>query len=66
VENDTVRPDLAGDYSGLYEMNLDTEKISGVDVFRLKKFEVAIIVSQRAREKLEIGGAMAMKLIEVA
>jgi hypothetical protein len=51
-ENDEIRPDLAGKYKTIYKMKLDPEKVGGCDIFRLLKYEVAIIVSENLKNRL--------------
>jgi hypothetical protein len=53
VVNDPVRPDKAGDYRSFFELRVDPQKITGVDIFRVAKFDVAIIVSERVKLRLE-------------
>ncbi|MPV86499.1 imm11 family protein [Ostreibacterium oceani] len=52
-ENDPVRPDKAGEYRAFMKLRLDASKIVGIDIFRLMKFEVAVIVSERVKQRLE-------------
>lgn len=55
-ENDPVRPDKAGEYRAFMKLRLDVRKIIGIDIFRLMKFEVAIVISERVKERLESVG----------
>lgn len=65
MHDDPVRPDKAGEYRAFMTLKLNPEKISNKDVFRLKKFESAIIVSEKVKEKLEAGDATGMEFISV-
>lgn len=51
--NDPVRPDKAGEYRAFTTLRLDSKKIKGIDFFRVKGFEVAIIVSENIKSKLD-------------
>ena len=51
-ENDPVRPDLAGEYRAFFELKVDPTKTAGLSIFRIAKFEVAIIVDERIKELL--------------
>lgn len=63
--NDPVRPDKAGDYRAFMVLRLNQNNIGDVNIFRLKKFETAIIVSERVRNKLEAIGVTGMDLSPV-
>ncbi|NOH29415.1 imm11 family protein [Vibrio mediterranei] len=52
-KNDPVRPDKAGEYRAFMKLRLDARKIVDIDIFRLMKFEVAVIVSEQVKERLE-------------
>jgi hypothetical protein len=64
-DNDPVRPDKAGEYRGFIKLWLNTERIIGVNVFRLKKFETAIIVSEVIKDRLEKLGLIGMRFYSV-
>ncbi|MFZ7224415.1 Imm43 family immunity protein [Avibacterium avium] len=51
-KDDPVRPDLAGEYDGFYKLKLDYSKINK-ELFRLGKFPVAIIISERLKKEIE-------------
>lgn len=53
--DDPVRPDLAGEYSGFFKLVIDNAKAnaSGHGIFRLARFNVAIIVSAQIKSTLE-------------
>jgi len=52
-ENDPVRPEKAGEYRAFMKLRLDSSKIVDIDIFRLMNFEVAVVISERVKEKLE-------------
>lgn len=55
-ENDPVRPDKAGDYRAFMKLRLDKNKIVDTDLFRLKKFEIAVIASEKIKDRFETIG----------
>jgi hypothetical protein len=48
-----ARPDLAGTYRMVYDLTVDPTRARGRHIFRIKDFEVALIVSQSLKEALE-------------
>ena len=52
-EDDSVRPDKAGEYKTIYKLMIDPEKIQGAHFFRIKKYDVAIIISEKLKHKME-------------
>ena len=53
TENDPVRPDKAGDYKSFYKMKIDEKKAGLKDIFRLDGYDIAIIVSEKVKNKIE-------------
>ena len=53
LPNDPVRPDKAGDYSAFFKLIINPAKTSGFEIFRLARFETAIVVSERVKDSLE-------------
>lgn len=51
--NDSIRPDLAGDYSGFFKMVVNPELCAEHEIFRIKGFSCAIIVSRKIKDKIE-------------
>lgn len=51
--NDPVRPDKAGEYRGFFKMVVNPDKCIGHDIFRIKDFSIAIVVSDLVKKKLE-------------
>jgi hypothetical protein len=64
-ENDPVRPDKAGEYRAFIKLRLNVKKIVDIDVFRLRKFEIAVIVSEQVKNSLEAIGTTGMDLSTV-
>jgi hypothetical protein len=64
--NDPVRPDKAGSYSGFYKMHLDSCRIGPANIFRLKGFEQAIIVSEEIKTRYEVAGLSGAIFIKVS
>jgi hypothetical protein len=54
--DDPIRPDKAGCYSGFYKMCLDPKKIGPANIFRIKGFQQAIIVSEEIKRRYEVAG----------
>ena len=52
-ENDPVRPDLAGEYSGFLNLVIDGSKVGEHHIFRLKKHLNSIIVSEEVKRRFE-------------
>ena len=65
-KNDPVRPDKAGEYRAFMKLRLDSNKIVDIDIFRLKKFEIAVIISDTVKKRLESISATGLKLTNVA
>jgi hypothetical protein len=65
VENDPVRPDLAGHYSWFTNLKVDKGKINSEDIFRIEKAEYYLIVSERIKAALEDIRASGLKFTEV-
>lgn len=53
TENDPVRPDRAGDYSAIYKIVLDKNKIQYKHIFHIKRYETCLIVSEEIKNKIE-------------
>ncbi|MGB2256055.1 MAG: imm11 family protein [Spongiibacter marinus] len=63
--NDPVRPDKAGDYRGFFKMVVNPEKCAGFNIFRVKGFSIAIIVSEKVKKMLESAGTSGAKFKRV-
>jgi hypothetical protein len=64
-EHDEIRPDLAGNYKTVYTLKINKAKVKGFDILRIKKYDVAIIVSERLKLKLEQNYVTGIKFKEV-
>lgn len=53
LEDDPIRPDLAGDYSWFTKLIIDKAKTNNLDVFRINKAETYLIVSERIKAALD-------------
>ncbi|WP_447971890.1 imm11 family protein [Nitrospira sp. M1] len=53
-QNDPVRPDKAGEYRAFMKLRLDANKIVDVAIFRLAKFETAIIINEHIKSNLKL------------
>lgn len=52
-EEDDERPDLLGEYRAIDVLRIDPTRVAGHHLFRVKRFEVALIVSDHLRQELE-------------
>jgi hypothetical protein len=64
-QNDEIRPDLAGTYSNIYKIVIDQSKVGDTDIFRLKDFNVAVIVSEKLKKELVKNRVTGIKFMEV-
>lgn len=44
--DDPIRPDMAGQYGAFFDMKIDEKKTNKSDIFRIKNFDMATIVSK--------------------
>ena len=51
--DDPVRPDLAGEYSSLHRLTIDSRRAVGKDAFRLAGSGVEVIVSETIKCRFE-------------
>ncbi|WP_455918116.1 imm11 family protein [Pseudomonas cerasi] len=58
--DDPVRPDRAGDYRGFTRLVIDPVNVGGRDIFRLKHYLGAIIVSEEVKRRFESAGVVGM------
>ncbi len=56
--NDPVRPDKAGEYRGFFKMVVSPEKCAGFNIFRVKGFSIAVVVSAQLKQKSELSGVL--------
>jgi len=64
-EGNNIRPDKAGQYRNFQKMFVDPGKIEELDIFRIKGFNVAVIVSERIKIAFENQGLTGVKFKEV-
>jgi hypothetical protein len=58
-ESNEIRPDLAGNYKTVYKMVIDSTRTRGLNIFRISKYDTAIIVSENLKKnisELQING----------
>lgn len=65
VENDPVRPDLAGWYSAFFKLIIDATKTEGYDFFRLEKAPSVIIASQTIKDIYDTNGLTGARFTKV-
>ncbi len=63
--DDEIRPDLAGKYSGFFKLVIDTSKQYSHAVFRVKDYNVAIIVNEEIKSEYERLNLTGLKFIDV-
>lgn len=51
--DDDARPDLVGTYRMVYDLTIDPTRARGRHIFRIKDFEIALIVSEPVKDVLE-------------
>lgn len=56
VENDPIRPDLAGQYKGFYKLRINIEHTQGKHIFRLARSGSEVIVSEEVKRRFEAAG----------
>ena len=54
--DDHVRPDMAGQYRAFYNLAIDESKVGGVNIFRIKNYLGAIVVSEDVKRRFEAAG----------
>lgn len=54
--NDPIRPDMAGQYSSFFNLRIDSGKVGGNHIFRIKKYLGAVIVSEEVKRRFEKAG----------
>lgn len=57
--DDPVRPDRTGEYHSVLKLVVDAKKAAGYDIFRIKRYPAALIVSDRVKnilDKLDLSG----------
>jgi hypothetical protein len=52
-EEEDEEPDKTGKYRQIIGMRVDPERLKGIDICRVKDWEVSIIISQRVKSLLE-------------
>ncbi|NOJ97052.1 hypothetical protein HMI51_29440 [Corallococcus coralloides] len=62
---DAPSPDYPGEYNWIYGLRIDPSKTEGAQVFRLKKFKVAFIVSEDVKNALEAVGNLGVSFERV-
>ncbi|WEI11746.1 imm11 family protein [Acinetobacter soli] len=53
LENDPVRPDLAGRYRAFFKLIINASKADNADIFRLTNEDATVIVSQKIKNIYE-------------
>jgi uncharacterized protein DUF1629 len=64
-ENNLVRPDKAGEYKCFYKLKIDAQRVGLNKIFRLKGYDIVIIVSEEIKHLIESASSSDAKFIEV-
>ncbi|NNC15702.1 hypothetical protein HJC22_08175 [Corallococcus exiguus] len=64
-DKDDPSPTYPGEYNWIYGLRIDPSKTEGAQVFRLKKFKVAFIVSEDVKNALEAVGNLGVSFERV-
>lgn len=59
--NNDIRPDKAGQYKTIYKLVLDPKLVEGKNIFRLKNYNVAIIINEVLKRKFEENNVSGVK-----
>jgi hypothetical protein len=54
LEDDPVRPDLAGRYRAFFKLIIDSSKVDNADFFRLENEDASVIVSQKIKDIYDV------------
>ena len=65
LPDDPIRPDLAGEYRGIYNLKIDTHKTGEAEIFRMQKYEVAVIVNEKLKNRLRKNYISGIRFLEV-
>lgn len=65
VENDPIRPDKAGEYKTIYKLIINPQLAHSMNIFRVKKYDSAVIVSDSLKKQLEKEGIEGVKFKKV-
>lgn len=64
--DDPIRPDLAGNYKGVYKLFVHTNKIQpGNTIFRLGKSENIIVINEKLKRQFESNGITGIKFKDI-
>jgi hypothetical protein len=64
--DDPVRPDLAGDYKGIYKLFVDPNKIKPDNtIFRLGKSDNVIVINEKIKRQFERNGITGVKFKDI-
>jgi len=63
--DDIARPDLVGDYRNFFKLIIDPILVNESNIFRVKKYDVAIIVSEKLKNVFEKNYIRGIKFKEV-
>lgn len=64
-DGNDIRPDLAGTYKWFFQLKIDSTLTGGLDIFRIKNFNTAVIVSDRLKMAFENAGIVGATFKEV-
>jgi hypothetical protein len=54
-KDNNMRPDKAGEYRAFYKLVVDPGLTNGFNIFRIKGYQVAVVVSEALKRKIQTG-----------
>jgi hypothetical protein len=61
-----IRPDKVGEYENFMKLVINPSKVGSTNIFRIKGFDVAVIISQSLKESLEKNNIKGVRFKEVS
>lgn len=65
LPNDPVRPDRAGEISLIIGLQIHPDKASGHHLFRLKGYDIAVIISRTMKDAFDQAGISGLRYVDV-
>ncbi|RFS21175.1 hypothetical protein DVR12_17735 [Chitinophaga silvatica] len=65
-ENDSIRPDLAGEFSSFFVMVVNDDLLGNLDIVRVKGFNNTVIISERLKDSIVTLGLTGIKFESVS
>lgn len=65
-KNNRIRPDLAGQYEEFDKLVVDKMKCKGNSIFRIKNYDIVIVVSEKLKRAIEEVLTSGLKFIDIS